>query len=118
VNGAFNDIAIAAVSSGWTALLVRGIIAGWLIALMVWMMPGADSSRAFVIVVMTYLVALGGMPHAIAGSVDAFYLVAQGALSWGAMLGKYLTPVLIGNTIGGVLLVALFNHGQVVSSES
>ncbi len=34
------------------------------------------------------------------------------------MLGKYLTPVLIGNTIGGILLTALFNHGQVVSAES
>jgi hypothetical protein len=40
---------------------------------MVWMMPGADSSRAFIIVVMTYLVALGGLPHAIAGSDDGFF---------------------------------------------
>jgi formate/nitrite transporter FocA (FNT family) len=117
VNGAFNEIAVAAVSVGWAALLVRGIIAGWIIALMVWMMPGADSSRVFIIVVMTYLVALGDLPHGIAGSVDGFYLVARGALSWGAMLGSYLIPVLIGNTIGGVSLVAVFNHAQVVSSE-
>jgi formate-nitrite transporter family protein len=111
---AFADIATTAVSVGWTMLLVRGVVAGWLIALMVWMMPGADSSRAFIIVVMTYLVALGNLPHGIAGSVDGFFLVARGGLSWGHMLGDYLAPVLIGNTIGGVSLVAFFNHAQVV----
>ncbi len=63
-----------------TALLARGVVAGWLIALMVWMMPGADSSRAFIIVVMTYIVALGSLPHGIAGSVDGFFLVACGAM--------------------------------------
>jgi formate/nitrite transporter FocA (FNT family) len=112
----FADIATIAVSVGWSTLLTRGIVAGWLIALMVWMMPGADSSRAFIIVVMTYLVSLGNLPHGIAGSVDGFFLVARGALSWRQMLGSYLTPVLIGNTIGGVSLVAFFNHAQVVFS--
>jgi formate/nitrite transporter FocA (FNT family) len=114
--GSFADIAATAVSVGWTTLLARGVVAGWLIALMVWMMPGADSSRAFIIVVMTYLVALGNLPHGIAGSVDGFFLVARGAMSWRHMLGDYLTPVLIGNTIGGVSLVAFFNHAQVVFS--
>jgi formate/nitrite transporter FocA (FNT family) len=115
VNHAFADIALAAVSAGWFALLVRGIVAGWIIALMVWMMPGADSSRAFIIVVMTYLVALGDLPHGIAGSVDGFLLVARGMVSWSSMLGLYLAPVLVGNTIGGVALVAFFNHAQVVT---
>ena len=110
----FADIATTAVSVGWTMLLARGVVAGWLIALMVWMMSGADSSRAFIIVVMTYLVALGSLPHGIAGSVDGFFLVARGALSWRYMLSDYLAPVLIGNTIGGVALVAFFNHAQVV----
>ncbi len=115
VNNAFVDIAGAATSVGWTALLVRGIVAGWSIALMVWMMPGADSSRAFIIVVMTYKVALGGLPHGIAGSVDGFFLVAREAMPLSRMLGMYLIPVLIGNTIGGVALVAFFNHAQVVT---
>jgi formate-nitrite transporter family protein len=114
---AFADIATTAVSVGWSTLLARGVVAGWLIALMVWMMPGADSSRAFIIVVMTYLVSLGNLPHGIAGSVDGFFLVVRGALTWRRMLGDYLTPVLMGNTIGGVALVAFFNHAQVVFSS-
>ena len=93
-------------------------LAGWLIALMVWMMPGADSSRAFIIVVMTYLVSLGRLPHGIAGSVDGFFLVARGILSWRSVMGSFLTPVLIGNTVGGVLLVAFFNHAQVITEDA
>jgi formate/nitrite transporter FocA (FNT family) len=118
VNSAFVEIARATVSAGWTTLLVRGIVAGWLIALMVWMMPGADSSRAFIIVVMTYLVSLGRLPHGIAGSVDGFFLVARGILSWRSVMGSFLTPVLIGNTVGGVLLVAFFNHAQVITEDA
>jgi formate/nitrite transporter FocA (FNT family) len=61
------------------------------------------------------MVALGGLPHGIAGAVDGFFLVARGAMPLGRMPGMYLIPVLIGNTIGGVALVAFFNHAQVVT---
>ena len=64
---------------------------------------------------MTYVAALGGLPHGIAGSVDGFFLVARGMMSWSAMLGHYLIPVLIGSAIGGVFLVAFFKHAQVVT---
>jgi formate-nitrite transporter family protein len=103
---------------GWSTMMVWGIFAGWLIAMMVWMMPAADSSRAFIIVCMTYLVSLGRLPHAVAGSVEVLYLVASKRLAWGAFLGSFLAPTLIGNTIGGVSLVAFFNHAQVVTEES
>jgi formate/nitrite transporter FocA (FNT family) len=75
----------------------------------------AHSSRAFIIIVMTYLVALGDLPHGIAGSVDGFCLVVRGVLSWHGMLGGYLAPVLIGNIMGGVSLVAFLNHAQVAT---
>jgi formate-nitrite transporter family protein len=117
-NNVFFTVSVHAVSQAWTELFARGIVAGWLIALMVWMMPGADSSRAFVIIVMTYLVALGDLPHSIVGSTDGFFLVARGAISWGHVLGGYLAPIVIGNTIGGVALVAFFNHAQVVTGDA
>lgn len=117
-NSVFLQVSLHAVSQTWTALFVRAIVAGWLIALMVWMMPGADSSRPFVIVMMTYLVALGDLPHSIVGSTDGFFLVARGVVSWGHLLGNYLAPIVIGNTIGGVALVAFFNHAQVVTGEA
>jgi formate/nitrite transporter FocA (FNT family) len=33
------------------------------------------------------------------------------------MLGEFVTPSVIGNAIGGVLLVALLNYGQVAAEK-
>jgi formate/nitrite transporter FocA (FNT family) len=38
-------------------------------------------------------------------------------LSWSGF-AAFVVPTVIGNTIGGVLLVALFNHAQVISDAS
>ena len=118
VAAAFHDLSAHEISGGWMTMFVRAIFAGWLIATMVWMMPAADSSRAAIIVIMTYLVALGQLPHVVAGSVEVSYLVVTHALPWSAFFGSFLVPTLIGNTIGGVLLVALFNHAQVITESN
>jgi len=100
--------------SFWTVLL-RAIFAGWLIALMVWLLPGAEHSRPMVIIILTFLAGLGGFAHIIAGSVEIFYLLTTGAASWGHGIGGWLVPTLIGNIVGGLLLVAALNHAQVTS---
>ena len=96
-------------------LLLGGIFAGWLIALMVWLLPGAETARVPIIVILSYLIGLGQLPHIIAGSVEVFYVVADGSASWGEYLGGYAAPTLIGNIIGGVALVSALNHAQVVA---
>jgi formate/nitrite transporter FocA (FNT family) len=96
-------------------LVLRGVFAGWLIALMVWLLPAAENSRPTIILIMTYLVALAGLSHIIAGSVEVLYLVASGSLTFLAYLGGFALPVFIGNCIGGIALVALLNYGQVVA---
>jgi formate-nitrite transporter family protein len=92
------------------AVVLRGIFAGWLIALMVWLMPGAETARIWIIILLTYVIALGGFAHVIAGSVDKLYLVWAGQLSVGGYLGGFLAPSWLGNMIGGVSLVAALNH--------
>lgn len=103
----------SAVSFG-TAVL-RGIFAGWLIAMVVWMLAAIDTGRIGVIVILTYVVGLAGLTHIIAGSVEVLFLVMVGAKSWGAIAFGYMLPTLIGNSIGGVSLTAAINHAQVVS---
>ena len=95
----------------------HGLYAGWLIALMAWMLPNADSARFAVIVVMTYLVGLGGFAHVVAGSSEAFYAVFRGEASLGHAVGGFLLPVLAGNIIGGLTMVAALNHAQATSGE-
>lgn len=99
-----------------TALL-RGIFAGWLIAMVVWMLAAIDTGRIAVIVILTYIVGLASFTHIVAGSVEVLFLVMVGVKSWGAIAWGYLFPTLIGNIIGGVSLTAAINHAQVVSGR-
>ncbi len=99
-----------------TAIL-RGIFAGWLIALVVWMLASIDTGRIAVIVIITYLVGLAGLTHIVAGAVEVLFLVMIGAKSWAAVAGGYLLPTLLGNIIGGVSLTAAVNHAQVVAGN-
>ena len=64
------------------------------------------------------LAALAGLAHVIAGSVDALYLVTTGGASWGTYFGQFLAPTLLGNTLGGVTLVAALNFGQVAPQKT
>jgi formate-nitrite transporter family protein len=103
----------AAVSFGDAVL--RGIFAGWLIAMVVWMLAATDSGRIAVIVILTYVVGLAGFTHIIAGSIEVLFLVMVGAKSWAAAAWGYMLPTLIGNSLGGVSLTAALNHAQVVA---
>ncbi len=98
-------------------LLVRGVFAGWLIAMLVWMLPYAESARVLVIIAVTWLVGVAHLSHIIAGAVEVFTLGWAGAAPWGTILGRYVLPVLVGNTLGGVTLVAALNHAQVAAGK-
>lgn len=96
----------------WQTMLTGGS-AGWLIALMVWLLPGAGPARALIIILLTYTIAMCEFPHIIAGSVEAAFGVFAGKATIGSYLWRFFVPTLIGNTIGGTALVALLNHAPV-----
>jgi formate/nitrite transporter FocA (FNT family) len=103
---------VAAQGSAWQ-LILQGIMAGWLIALMVWMLPATQGGKTWIIVLMTYLIGLGGFPHIIAGSVEVLYAVAHNGLPWSSYLFRWAPATLLGNVIGGVALVSALNYAQV-----
>ena len=96
------------------AAFVKSVLAGWLIALMVWLLPSARSARLFVILLLTYVVALGHFPHIVAGSVEAAFVVFSGDAAVTDYFTGFMVPTLIGNTLGGVALAALLNHAPLV----
>ena len=114
---AFTELSRKVTEPDFGLILLRGIFAGWLIALMVWMLPAAQTAHVWVIVIVTWLVGAAHLSHVIAGAVDAFYLVAAGERSLGQSLGGFVLPALIGNVIGGTTLVAALNHAQAVAGE-
>lgn len=116
VKEAFLAISRHVVEASFWITTMRGIFAGWLIALMVWLIPGAGQSRSAVIVLLTWLVTVAGFAHIVAGSVDASFLVFSNQASIVDYLWRFFTPTLLGNVIGGVALVAALNSGQVASA--
>ena len=93
--------------------LLRGIPAGFLVASIAWIMPNARGSEFWVVVIVTYLVAIGGFSHVVAGSGEAWLLWLTGKASFGWALGGFILPALAGNIIGGTGLFAVLAHGQV-----
>jgi len=111
---AFAELAREAMKSGLSSHFVRGIFAGWLIALMTWMLTGAEA-RAFIVMVMTYLVGVGQLSHVVAGSCEAFFAVFNGDATRWDYVSRFLAPTALGNMLGGIGLVTLLNHAQVVA---
>jgi formate-nitrite transporter family protein len=118
VRDAFARIGHTSMEPEFWTLVLRGAVAGWLIALMIWLLPFAESARLWVIVILAYIVGLAELPHVIAGNVETFYLVCIGALSFWKCIGGYLVPTLIGNVVGGVALVAVGAHAEFFEAEA
>jgi formate/nitrite transporter FocA (FNT family) len=100
----------------WT-LFCKAIFAGWLIAIMVWMLPEAETGRIWVLILIPYVVGLGGLSHIIIGSIYSIYTVAAHQYTWGDYLTHFAWPVLLGNCIGGVALVAVVNYAQATAGS-
>jgi formate/nitrite transporter FocA (FNT family) len=61
--------------------LLYGIPAGFGVASIVWLMPSAKGSEFWIIVMTTYMIALGGLTHVVAGSTAWFLLALAGDMS-------------------------------------
>lgn len=106
-------ISTPALSHDFGTTILMAIPAGFLIASIAWILPNARGSEFWVIVMVTYIVALGGFVHIVAGSGEAWLLVLTGATSLSKAVGGFLVPAFIGNVIGGSCLFAVLAHGQV-----
>jgi formate/nitrite transporter FocA (FNT family) len=96
------------------------VFAGWLMALLAWLLASTTSSLAQIVLIWLCTAPISALHfrHSVVGSTEAFYRAALGDASWGGMLWGFVTPAVLGNAIGGVLLVALLNTGQVLADRS
>lgn len=112
--------AVVAVSQKITELsavqtMLNAVPAGFLIAMIAWTLPNARNQSFFLIVAVTYVVALGGFSHSIVGSDEAFVLLFSGHTGLAQTIGGLILPALLGNLVGGAGLFALLAHAQVRS---
>ncbi|WP_434606484.1 formate/nitrite transporter family protein [Pseudomonas sp. R1-7] len=115
---AFLDIGRKVMENDTGQMFAKGIISGWMIATMVWMIPSMESAKMWIIVMITYLMALGDFTHIVVGSAEVSYLVFAGQLSWEDFWMVFAAPTLAGNIIGGSFIFALISHAQVRSETN
>ena len=118
VKHAFDAISRQAMEGSGLTIFVKAIFAGWIIAMLVWMLPAASGNQVPVIIIMTWLVGAGQLAHVVVGSAEVFYLAATGGTSWIRAFSHFLLPALLGNIVGGVSIVAAINHAQVAADNA
>jgi formate/nitrite transporter FocA (FNT family) len=103
---------------GFWPLFWTAVIGGWLVALVGWLVTASTDSIGQVVLVfgLTFLVGAGLFTHSIAGSGEVLTAALRDTLPWSSYL-TWLAAAVLGNAVGGVVIVALLNYGQVHLSE-
>ncbi|EMA50882.1 MULTISPECIES: formate/nitrite transporter family protein [Halococcus] len=98
----------------WADIFWKGVFAGVLIAGMVWLIHAARDTAARVLIVfaLAYAVGAAELAHCIVGSAETLYVVFNGEESLWSFFSHFLVPATLGNTVGGVVFVALLNYSQ------
>ncbi|MDB5691839.1 MAG: formate/nitrite transporter family protein [Alphaproteobacteria bacterium] len=111
--GAMLDVSGKLLDKSASEILLQGVPAGFLIASVAWIRSAADDSGFWIVLVLSYGIALGGFTHVIAGAAEAFLLLWAGKAGIGWVFGTFLVPAFVGNVIGGTGLFAMLAHAQV-----
>jgi len=110
---ALSDIVTKVMSNSPWEMFAKGIGAGWLIAALVWILSSTEHVEFVVITLLTYLIALFGFTHIVAGSVEAIYGVATGIIGLETAVFRFFLPTLAGNVFGGTVLFSVLSYAQV-----
>ncbi len=94
-------------------MFAKGIGAGWLIAAVVWIIASVSGGEFLVIGLLTYLIALLGFTHIVAGSAEALYGWSAGLITFYDASVRFFLPTLAGNVFGGTVLFSVLSYGQV-----
>jgi formate/nitrite transporter FocA (FNT family)/nucleotide-binding universal stress UspA family protein len=108
------DLARKGIETPVTALFFKGAFAGLIVAGVVWMNFAArDTVSRVIIVYLAFLaIPLGNLFHVVVSFTESVYLMLVGDLGMVTALSEFVIPVLLGNTLGGVLLVTVVNYYQ------
>lgn len=103
-----------ALGYSWGTLFFKAIIAGGLVATMVWLVHAARDTitRFFVVYLIMFLIPAGELFHCVVGAFEMLYLIFSGATTVATAFGSFFLPVVLGNTLGGVVFVAFIAYSM------
>lgn len=116
---AFAYLASKMTDYSWYTIFLGGILAGWLMGLLGWLVTSSQEtiSRILVVILVTTTIGLGQLQHCIVGSIEVFSgLLVSDEITLTDYL-RFQSAATIGNILGGVVFVALlkFSHIRIYS---
>ncbi|WP_405397134.1 formate/nitrite transporter family protein [Maribacter sp. Asnod2-G09] len=106
------EIGTHVVKEGSWVLLASAIVAGWLMGLLTWLLNSTMNSltRVVLIIMITGVIGFGGFHHSIVGNIEVFgAFLHSNDISFLDYLW-FLFLALLGNSIGGAVVVGLFKY--------
>ena len=109
------QLGMDALASHPGAIFWGGVMGGWIIALMAWLVSGSHSITGSVMIIwmLTFVVGLGGFSHCIATSGEIFAAILTHHAPW-LSYPKWFFLAVAGNISGGVGMVTVLEYGQVI----
>jgi len=96
----------------WWVIVGSAILAGWMMGMTAWLVTSARDTLSRIVLVSLITGSIGflGLHHSIVGNIEIFSALLYGntVSLWRYLL--FLAVVLIGNTVGGVVFVAVLKN--------
>ncbi|MEF8813612.1 MAG: formate/nitrite transporter family protein [Halovenus sp.] len=95
-------------------LFTKGALAGLIVAGVVWVeYASRDTISRLVVVYLAFLcIPLGNLYHVVVSFTEMSYLLLLGETGAAVGMTEFVIPVLLGNTVGGIVLVTVVNYYQ------
>lgn len=108
------DIALKGIETEPSVLFFKAVFAGLIVAGVVWVEYAArDTISRIVVVYLAFLaIPMGNLFHVVVSFTEVVYLSILGEAAFLPGFVGFVVPVLLGNTIGGVVLVTVVNYFQ------
>jgi formate/nitrite transporter FocA (FNT family) len=108
------ELGVVAVQGSFGHLFWSGVVGGWLIALVAWMVSASHWTigQVAMIWLLTFVVGIGHFAHCVVTSCEILVSTLSGSVLPGAYL-HWLLAATLGNIVGGVGIVSVLNYGQV-----
>jgi formate-nitrite transporter family protein len=113
VRAALLRLGTEAALGSFSQLFWSGVIGGWLVALVAWLVSASHDTVSQIAVtwLLTFVLGIGGFAHSVASGAEILTAVVSGRVGTGDFVG-WLVPAVLGNIVGGVFIVSLLNYGQ------
>jgi formate-nitrite transporter family protein len=115
---ALGQISEGLVRHPWWVIVLSGVLAGWLMGLLSWLVTASRDTIGQVIIILLVTGTIGfiHLHHSIAGTGEVLVGLFAGQGISLADFGHFLLWATLGNSIGGVVFVGALKYGQVIRS--